>query len=127
MRIRYQYGVRLFKAHKYDDAIPVLQEARNDPKTRFQCALYIGRCFFEKKYASQAADTFQGALAHYEIPDDELGKDLRYWLGRSYEADGKVEEALKEFGQLIQWDYNYRDVRKRIDDLRNGGQDQPAQ
>jgi hypothetical protein len=28
---------------------------------------------------------------------------------------------LKIYGQLIQWDYNYRkgDVRKRIDDLRS--------
>ena len=120
LRIRYQYGVRLFKAGRHDEAIPVLQEARNDPKTRQQCSLHIGRCFFEKQYYTQAVDTFRDALANHEIADDDLGKDLHYWLGRAFEADGQIEDALKTYGQLIQWDYNYRngDVRKRIDDLK---------
>lgn len=125
MRIRYRYGEMLFKAGKYDpakydEAIPVLQEARSDPKVRFNCSLYIGRCFYEKGYYSQAVDTFREAIASYETPDDALGKELHYWLGRAYQDDKQVPEALKTFGQLIQWDYNYRngDVRKRIDDLK---------
>jgi len=52
--------------------------------------------------------------------EDDLGKQLHYWLGRTYEGAGQTEDALKVYGQLIQWDYNYRkgDVRKRIDELR---------
>ncbi len=123
LRVRYQYGVRLFKAHKYDEAIPVLQAARAEPRTRFHSGLFIGRCFFEKGYFDQAVDTFQETLGSYEIPDDELGKELHYWLGRAQEAEGRGPEALKTYGQLIQWDYNYRDVRKRIDDLRGGRRD----
>lgn len=118
MRLRFKYGELLFRAGKYDEAIPVLQEARNDPKSRFQCSLYIGRCFYKKKYYSQAVDTFKEAIAGYETPDDATGKELHYWLARSYEGDGQTADALKVFGQLIQWDYNYRDVRKRIDDLK---------
>lgn len=120
LRMRHQYGIRLFKAGRYDDAIPVLQEARADPKNRFDCSLHVGRCFYEKGYYAQAIDTFRDALAGYEIPDDKLGKELHYWLGRACEADGRIEDALKVYGQLIQWDYNYRngDVRKRIDDLK---------
>jgi tetratricopeptide (TPR) repeat protein len=122
LRIRFQYGLRLFKAHRYDEAIPILQEARNEPKTRFLCNLHIGRCFFEKGFHSQAADIFREAIAVYEIPDDDTGKQLHYWLGRSLEAQGNVPEALKIYGQLIQWDYNYRkgDVRRRIEDLQKG-------
>jgi tetratricopeptide (TPR) repeat protein len=120
MRIRYQYGQRLFRARRFDDAIPVLQEARSDPKTRGFCNLYIGRCFFEKGYHSQAVDTLQEAIQAHEPPDDELGKQLNYRLGRAYEADGRTEDALKTYGQLIQWDYNYRngEVRKRLDALK---------
>jgi len=120
MRLRFEYGRRLFEAGLYDDAIPFLQEARNDRKVRFQCSLSIGRCFFEKAYYPQAVDTFREAINSYEIREDELGKELHYWLGRTYEAAGQTEDALKTYGQLIQWDYNYRkgDVRKRIDDLR---------
>jgi tetratricopeptide (TPR) repeat protein len=120
MRVRYKYGELLFKAGRFDDAIPVLQEARNDPKARFQCSLFIGRCFFEKGYHSQAIETFKEAIAGKETPDDSAGKELHYWLGRAYESDGQTPDALKTYGQLIQWDYNYRDgdVRKRIDGLK---------
>lgn len=118
MRLRFSYGERLFKAGQFDEAIPVLQDARSDPKSRFKCSLYIGRCFYKKGYQSGAIDTFKEAIANYELPDDPTGKELHYWLARSYEADGQAAEALKTYGQLIQWDYNYRDVRKRIDDLK---------
>ncbi len=119
LRIRYEHGKRLFRAGRHDEAIPVLQEARHDPKTRTQCSLYLGRCFFEKAYSAQAMDTFREAINSYEFPDDDLGKQLHYWLGRSHEAAGQTADALKVYGQLIQWEYNYRngEVRKRIDDL----------
>ncbi|HOA74641.1 MAG TPA: tetratricopeptide repeat protein [Phycisphaerae bacterium] len=120
LRLRYEYGRRLFEKRRFDDAIPYLQEARADRKVRFNCSLTIGRCFYEKGYYAQAADTFREAIDGYEIRDDDLGKELHYWLGRTYESAGQTEDALKIYGQLIQWDYNYRkgDVRKRIDDLR---------
>ncbi len=123
LTIRFEYGRRLFETQQYDQAIPVLQEARNEPKSRFRCSLYIGRCFFEKGFHKQAANVFRDAIGAYEIPDDDLGKELHYWLGRSLEADGNIPEALKIYGQLIEWDYNYRkgDVRKRIEDLQQGG------
>lgn len=128
LRLRYEYGRRLFQAGQYnpaayDEAIPILQEARADPKTRTHCSLYIGRCFFEKGYFSQAIDTIREAIESYEIPDDDIGKEMHYWLGRALQSDGRTEDALKTYGQLIQWDYNYRkgEVRKRIDDLKGGG------
>jgi tetratricopeptide (TPR) repeat protein len=123
LRVRYQYGLRLFKAGRHDEAIPVLQEARNDPKIRSSCNLCIGRCFFEKGYHAQAIETFREAIRTHEPHDDDLGKDLNYRLGRAYEAAGQKDEALKIYGQIIQWDYNYRrgEIRKRIDDLKNQG------
>jgi hypothetical protein len=48
---------------------------------------------------------------------DDLGKSLHYWLGRACEAAGKAEDASRAFGQVIQWDYNYRDVRQRLEAL----------
>ncbi|NLX13595.1 MAG: tetratricopeptide repeat protein [Phycisphaerales bacterium] len=120
MRLRYEYGRRLFQAKHYDEAIPILQEARSDPKTRIFCSLYIGQCFYKKGYYDQAIETFLEAIKGHEISDDELGRQLHYWLGRAYEEDGQPDNALKIYGQLIQWDYNYGkgDVRKRIDELR---------
>ena len=121
LRIKYDFGRLLFDTGNYDEAIPVLQEARADPKARHLASLYIGRCFFEKNYFVQAVDVFTEAIEGYEVPDDRLAKDLQYWLGRSLESGGKTDEAVKVYGQLIQLDYNFRDVRKRIDGLRPQG------
>jgi len=120
MRIRYQYGLRLFKARRYDEAVPVFQAARADPKHRVLCNAHIGRCFFEKGYYAQAIDVFRQALEEYEIEGDELSKEMTYWLARSCESDGRTEDATRLYGQLLQWDYNYRDVRARLDQLRKG-------
>ncbi len=121
LRLRFEYGKRLFKAHDYDQAIPVFQEARNDPKCRAQCSFYIGRCFYEHGYYDQAVDVLTEAIKSHEMQGDAVSKDLHYWLGRAYEAAGRKDDALKVYGQLLQWDYNFKDVRSRMDSLRGKG------
>lgn len=117
LRYKFEYGVRLFNAGRYDDAIPVLQAARSDPKNRTICALYLGRCFYKKNYPSQAITTFQEELAVYHSADDETGKGLLYWLARSQETAGNTSAAREGYGKIVQMDYNYRDVRARLDKL----------
>ncbi len=116
-KVKFELGKRLFQARGYDQAIPMLQEARNDPKNRTACMLLIGRCFLEKGLHSQAITSLNQAIEEHELIGDELGKSLYYWLGRSCEAAGKTEDAAKAFGQVIQWDYNYKDVRQRLEAL----------
>ena len=42
------------------------------------------------------------------------------------------DEAMAEYGQLVQWEYNYKDARARLEKLRSGdaaqkpADDQPA-
>lgn len=117
LRFKYEYGVRLFSAGKFDEAIPVFQSARSDPKNRTNCALYLGRCFYKKNYPSQAIPILQDELASYHSPDDETGKALLYWLSRSQEESGNIPAAREGYGKILQMDYNYRDVRARLDKL----------
>jgi len=126
-RMRFEYARRLFEGGRFDDAIPLLQIARADARNRSRCDLYLGRCFFEKGYHRQAADTLSRALAASETTDDQHAKALRYWLGRAQEAGGQAVEALQSYGQLLLMDYNYRDVRARMDALspRQGQVDAP--
>jgi tetratricopeptide (TPR) repeat protein len=113
----YEYGRRLFNARMYDEAIPVFQKARQDPKRRLDCGMYIGRCFFEKKIYTQAVAALREVVEGYEIAGDDRSKEQHYWLARALEAYGETSEAMKVFGQVLQWDYNYRDVRQRMDKL----------
>jgi tetratricopeptide (TPR) repeat protein len=116
-RVRYEYGVRNFLAGRFDDAIPLFQTARNDPKNRAACGLYLGRCFFRKGYHDQAMAALEQAMGERDIRDDELGKGMLYWLGRAQEASGQVDSARKTYGKVLQMDYNYSDVRARLENL----------
>lgn len=121
LRIRFEYGKRLFQAKRFDEAIPIFQQARNDPKNRTPCSYYVGRCFYEKEYYDQAIDVLKTAIQGYEMEGDAMSKDLHYWLGRAYEAAGNKADAMKVYGQIIQWDYDFKDVRQRMDNLRGKG------
>ena len=56
-----------------------------------------------------------------QVAGDDLDRELHYGLGRACEADGKTERALELYHQLLQWDYNYRDTRGRVEKLRGSG------
>jgi tetratricopeptide (TPR) repeat protein len=118
MRMKYEYGKRLVRARRYEDAIPMFQEARTDPRYRIVALNSIGQCFFHKEWYTDAVEMFQQALELVETGDDAQIKELRYNLGRAYEADGNVEEALANFRRVAQVDYNYLDVKNRVDTLR---------
>lgn len=120
--LKFQLAQRMLRARRLDEAIPLFQEARADPKHRVQANSNMGRCFFEKGYYPQAINTFAELIKEYETTGDETSKEMHYWLGRSYEAAGQGDEAAQAYGQLIQWDYNYKDVRERLDALSDRNQ-----
>ncbi|RJP40409.1 MAG: hypothetical protein C4547_02835 [Phycisphaerales bacterium] len=120
LRVLFEYAKRLFSFRRYDDAIPLLQRARSDPKNRDQCALYLGRCFYKRQLYDQAVETLQQAVSEHEIADDAVGKDLLYWLGRAQEARKSWTDARKVYGRLLQMDYNFRDVRDRMERMPAG-------
>ena len=119
-RVKFEYGVRCFEAGRFDDAIPLFQAARVDPKNRTVCGLYLGRCFFRKGYNSQAIAALQEAIEDHPFKDDDLAKSMLYWLGQAQEADGNVDDCKKTYGKILQMDYNYRDVRARLKTLGAG-------
>ena len=122
LRFKYEYGVRLMRNQKYDEAIPYLQEARKEPRHKISAMNKIGLCFFMKEWFSDAIDTLKQAIREYEIKDDGLAKDLRYNLARTYEQQGNTEEALELYRRLAQLDYSYKDVKAKVDRLRNTAQ-----
>jgi tetratricopeptide (TPR) repeat protein len=117
-KLKYEYGRRLYRAKRYDEAIPFLQESVADPKYSVRARHFIGACFFQKEWYPQAIDILTQAIASHETPNDTTGKDMYYMLGRSYENAGQKDEAMKVYNKMIQLDFNYRDVRQRIDSLR---------
>jgi tetratricopeptide (TPR) repeat protein len=117
-RVKFEYGLRLIQNGRYDEAIPLFQDAQRDPRRKIPAMSKIGLCFFEKGWYSDAVDVFKRAIEEYEIKDDGIAKELSYNLGRAYEQQGDAAKALDVFRKIAQLDFAYRDVSKRVDALR---------
>ncbi len=118
LRAKYEYGVRLVRYKKYDEAIPLFQEAQRDPRHKISAMDKIGLCFFMKGWFTDAIDVFTRAIDTYEIKDDNIAKELRYNLARSYHEQGNTEKALEIYRKIAQLDFAYKDIRQQIDKLR---------
>lgn len=125
LRLKFHLGSALFQSKEYEEAIPLLQEASADPRSRVRARLMIGRAFFESASFTQAAEVLNEALESYDVSGDNVSKEMLYWIGRANEAGGNVEEALATYGKLLRQDYNYAkgDARKRHDALKSSQQD----
>jgi len=127
LRAKYEYGVRLVRDKRYDEAIPLLQEAQRDPRHKIAAMNKIGFCFFMKGWFTDAIEVFTRAMEAYEIKDDGIAKELRYNLARSYQEHGNGEKALEIYRKMAQLDFGYKDIRQQIDKLRGKGTDTTSQ
>lgn len=118
LQAKYEYGTCLICSKRYDDAIPLFQEAQRDPRHKISAMNKIGLCFFSKGWFADAVDVFIQAIESYEIKDDSIAKELRYNLACSYEEQDDMEKALEIYRKIAQLDFTYKDVRQRVDELR---------
>ncbi len=116
--IRFDVAKRMFILQRWDEAIPVLQQVRNDPKHRNDAGILLGRAFLEAGFTDEAADTLAEVIGSYQLKGDAKSIDMYYWYGRSQEAKKDAPGAIKSFSQVAQWNFNYRDVQARIKRLR---------
>jgi len=122
LRVKFQLAVRFFRSGRYDEAIPLFQASRLDARARAQSRLYLGCCFYNKRFYDQAVEVLQRGVEETEGRSDALAFDLNYWLGRALEACRRGDEARRIYGRVIEMDYNYRDARARLERLVTAGE-----
>jgi TolA-binding protein len=115
---RYQIGRRMFTLKQFQDAIPVFQQVRSDPKYRINASLLLGECFLEAGFVDEAVDTIKVIIDEYPTKGDERSREMYYWYARALEEKKEFPTAIKSYSQVAQWDFNYRDVQARIKRLR---------
>ena len=114
-------AVRLFQLRRFDEAIPLFQQVRQDPKYRTDAAIALGKAFLEAGFADEAVDTLRDAIEAYQLKGDPKSIDMTYSYGRALEVKGDAATAIKAYSQVAQWSFNYKDVQVRIKNLRAGG------
>jgi tetratricopeptide (TPR) repeat protein len=131
---RFELGKRYFEAGRYDEAIPLFQEAQADAKHRIESLLHLARSFEKIEYLDEAVHTYRRAMEHHSVADDEHGLALRYGLMTALQARGarerdlaSLEEADALASSIAVQQFSYRDIRLRreaikrlIADLKRG-------
>ena len=118
MKVKFELAVRYFEDKKHQQSIPLLQQARNDPRLKGDALHLLGKCFIADKQYKLAKRQFQQAVP--EIKFDEAPdrfKDNYYWLGRVAEELKEKEEAIDAYNEVLAVDYTYRDTHNRLKGL----------
>jgi tetratricopeptide (TPR) repeat protein len=102
-----------------DEAIAEFQKALRSPENRLRTSEALGVCFFEKNQPAIAEAILRRAVDSQAGGDDQkIG--LLYWLGRSFEAQNKVEEALGIYRRVMAVDIQFGDLADRVSALNAG-------
>ncbi|MHC4294325.1 MAG: tetratricopeptide repeat protein [Planctomycetota bacterium] len=116
LAIKFELGKRQYLSGKYDEAIGSLQQAQRDPRRHIPALNYLGQAFAKKGWLQEASETYERAL-ETEMPEVRK-KEILYHLGDVYEKMDQLDKAQDMFSDLAQLDYNYRDTRNRLDQVR---------
>jgi thioredoxin-like negative regulator of GroEL len=117
-KLKYDVATRLFMLKRYDEAIPILQQLRQDPRYRIDATGALGKAFLEAGFVDEAVDTLAALIADYPTKGDAKSIDMTYVYGRALESKKEIQAALKAYSQVAQWNFNYRDTQARIKKLR---------
>jgi tetratricopeptide (TPR) repeat protein len=112
-------GERLLEAGMFNEAIPELQRARQNPNARLRAMSMLGRCFVLKGMLDMATNQFEAAAAEMTAMD-VFKKDTLYDLALVYEKMGRKEDYLRCLKAIMEVDYGYKDVAQRVESSYGG-------
>jgi tetratricopeptide (TPR) repeat protein len=111
---RFDLGQAYFNAGMFGEAIPELQQARQNPSLRIKALLMLGRCFEKKNMNDLGINALVECVK--ELPAmDSIKKESLYELAMVYNKVGKTAEYLECLKEIYNNDYGYRDVAKRVE------------
>ena len=114
--LKFELGRRLFIAGKFNDASGALQQAQRDPRNRLKAMNYLGQAFMKKDWWQEAVDTFEKVLKG-DLTEEKT-KDIRYNLASCHEKMGNLDKAQEQLSHVAQVDFNFKDVRARLEAVR---------
>lgn len=106
---------------KFTQAIPLLQQASQNKRLKSRALIKLGQCFIKDKKVSLARGQLERGLAEVNAPEDpKLFVEAQYLLGRVCEELKDLPAAEKHYGEVLVWDYEYKDARARLEKLQGG-------
>jgi len=126
MKLRYELGRRQLTAKKYEDAVGSFQDAKADPKIRVQSMEALGICYLHMEWLDPAVETLEEAMRLHQGVGDDIDKSLKYLTmdaleryARKFKSLDHAKRAQAVASTLLQQDIRYRDIRDRVNKLRD--------
>ncbi|WP_432798859.1 tetratricopeptide repeat protein [Poriferisphaera sp. WC338] len=126
LAMKYELGRRQHESGMLDEAIGTFQQAKQDPKHRAMSHYFLGDCYLHKGWMDEAIDTLRTGIEAHKVPDDKIAMALNYLLMGSLEKAGEnnnnleqLEEASKIGSKILQNNINYKDIKDRMNKLRD--------
>ena len=111
---RFDLGQAYFNGGMFGEAIPELQQARQNPNLRIKALLMLGKCFEKKNMNDLAINAFSDAAKDIAVMDNTK-KELLYDLAMVYEKTGQKDLYLESLKEIYNFDYGFKDVAKRVE------------
>jgi tetratricopeptide (TPR) repeat protein len=114
LSLRFELAEILVRLQSWQEAIPELQKARQNPNVRIRAMCLLGQCFTARAMFDLAAKTLSDAASELTAMD-AVKKDVIYNLGLVYEKMGEPAKSIECMKQIYEVDYGYRDVAPRVE------------
>ncbi len=120
--VKYEYARRLLETGKVEEAIPLLQVAKSDPRISTKANLVLGRAFMKQNWFDLAISAFDEGLKAHSTANDQTALELHYSLMDAKEKQAvknndiqPLIDAQKHASFIMQNNIQFRDTRARLD------------
>lgn len=113
---RFRLARLLFDLGQIDEALKHFQVCQKHPQYKQQATFFMGQCFAAKGLHDLAIESFV-ALSEDMVKMSQRKKECLYFLAKSYEAVGKMEEAKECYKHIYQVDMDFKDVGQIMETL----------
>jgi Flp pilus assembly protein TadD len=121
LALKLRYAELLMREKKWSKAIPQLQKASQNVRLEGKALYLLGKCFMMDGKAPLARGQFERALAKLSHDTEPaVFLDCQYLLGRVYEELGDGPAAEKCYGEVLVYDYDYKDALQRMEGMQGG-------
>ncbi|MCA8985062.1 MAG: tetratricopeptide repeat protein [Planctomycetaceae bacterium] len=117
-RLKFELARRYGRLQRWGDAIPLYQQASTDPRLEVESVFSLGKCFLQDNKPQLALKQFEKIVDKITFEDKaNTFKEIHYLLGRLYDQAKDKQKAENHYGEVLAVDYEYRDVRDRLQQL----------
>lgn len=117
--LHYDLGNAYFHKGVVKEAIGEFQLAVRDAAKAVDVHKMLGICFKEEGRYDLAVEQFQKSLSLVEKNDVRNRLKLLFYIGLAYEAEGRHQEALQVYEEIMTQDMNYENIQIRMEKLKS--------